>query len=204
MNSKKKLSLRYLFLGYGSKKTKIIKFVKKKGIKVKHLNRKIYLKDIKNIDLVISFGYQKIIKKKILKKLSRPPINLHMSYLPFNRGSHPNFWSFIKNSPKGVTIHEINQGIDTGKIIFRKKFILNPRIKKFSTFKKTYNFLFKELESLFITKFNKISDNKYRVFKQHKKYTFHYLSELPKNLTNWNTCIIKFKKILDVRNLQNK
>ena len=38
---------------------------------------------------------------------------MHISYLPFNRGAHPNYWSFKDNSPKGVTIHFIDNGIDT-------------------------------------------------------------------------------------------
>ena len=78
----------------------------------------------KNIILIISFGYKRIIKKKILQKYNKIDfINLHMSYLPYNRGAYPNFWSFYKNSPKGVSIHLINKEIDKGKIIFRKKFI---------------------------------------------------------------------------------
>jgi len=44
--------------------------------------------------------------------------------LPYNKGSHPNFWSFIENSPKGVSIHEIDEGIDTGKLIASKKLLL--------------------------------------------------------------------------------
>ena len=78
-------------------------------------------RDAKSYDLIISFGYNKILKKNILEKISRPPINLHISYLPYNRGAYPNFWSFIKETPKGVSIHEINEGIDKGGIIARKK-----------------------------------------------------------------------------------
>jgi methionyl-tRNA formyltransferase len=44
-----------------------------------------------------------------------------LSYLPFNRGAHPNFWSFIEKTQAGVSIHKINKGIDTGNIILRKK-----------------------------------------------------------------------------------
>ena len=79
-----------------------------------------------------------------------------MSLLPYNRGSHPNFWSFVENTPKGITIHEISNGIDDGDIIFQKKFKLDPYLEKFSTFKKTYNYLFDALEILFIENFEKI------------------------------------------------
>ena len=48
------------------KKTKH-KFLTKKGIKVKHLSRKLKVNDLKGIDLIISFGYNQILGKKILK-----------------------------------------------------------------------------------------------------------------------------------------
>ena len=58
-----KKKIKYLFLGYGKKETNLIDFLRKKGIQVKHLNRKLKNKDLKDIDLIISFGYKKIIKQ---------------------------------------------------------------------------------------------------------------------------------------------
>ena len=110
-----------LLLGKIKDTSKIKKAILKKKWKVICKNKKVKKKDLKNIDLVITFNYRKILDKNILKKLKRPAINLHISYLPFNRGCHPNFWSFVENSPKGVTIHEIDKGIDTGPIIYQKK-----------------------------------------------------------------------------------
>ena len=86
------------------------------------------IKFLSNSDLILSFGYNKIISKKILSKLPKPPINLHISYLPYNKGSHPNYWSFVENTPSGVSIHEVDEGIDTGKIIYRKKLLLKKNI----------------------------------------------------------------------------
>ena len=112
-----------LFLGYKKKNTKIINFINKSGFNVFELgNRELTDRILKkNYILIISFGYRKIIKKNIIKKLNRPIINLHMSYLPHNRGVYPNLWSFINNTPKGVSIHEIDKKIDNGPIILRKK-----------------------------------------------------------------------------------
>jgi methionyl-tRNA formyltransferase len=55
-------------------------------------------------DFILSFGLRKIISENIIKKLKKPIFNIHLSYLPFNRGAHPNFWSFIENTPAGVSI----------------------------------------------------------------------------------------------------
>ena len=153
-----------LFLGYNTRQTKLIKFLKSKKIIVKSLGqKKLFKKDItKNIVLVVSFGYKHIIKKDILKFSKKFDfINLHMSYLPYNRGAHPNFWSFYENSPKGVSIHLIDKKIDKGNLILRKKVIFK-NIKK-QTFKSTYNILFKKLESLFIDNFSKIISKRYKL-----------------------------------------
>ena len=126
-----------LFLGYNAKETSLIKFLRNKNFKVINKKNKLITNDIKNVDIIISFGYKKIIKKKILKLVKRPILNLHISYLPFNRGTHPNFWSFVDGTPAGVTIHEVEKGIDTGPILFQKKIRFNIKRLNQNTFKKT-------------------------------------------------------------------
>jgi len=73
----------------------------------------------RKINYVISFGYKYIFPPSAINYC--PIINLHGSYLPWNRGPNPNLWSWLNNTPKGVTIHYIDAGIDTGDIIAQKK-----------------------------------------------------------------------------------
>ena len=61
-------------------------------------------------DFIISFGYRHIIKEDIIDKFINKIINLHISYLPYNKGADPNLWSYLENTPKGVTIHYIDKG----------------------------------------------------------------------------------------------
>jgi len=182
-----------LFLGYNSHQTSLISLLKKKYF-VKELGqRQINIFDVKNYDLIISFGYKKILNKKILGKLSRSPVNLHISYLPYNRGAHPNFWSFVDNTPKGVSIHEIDSGIDTGGIIARRK--VNFNLTKHLTFKDTYKVLIDEVESLFIINLEKILNRKYKLLNINEKGTFHNKRELPKNLISWD---VKIREYLNI------
>ena len=44
-------------------------------------------------------------------------INIHISMLPWNCGADPNFWSWFYATPKGVSIHCIDSGIDTGGLL---------------------------------------------------------------------------------------
>jgi folate-dependent phosphoribosylglycinamide formyltransferase PurN len=192
MNSdiKKKI----LFLGYDSSQTVLIKFLRSKGYNV-NLNRQkqLYINSTlnKNYYLIISFGYKKIIKKKFLDKINCPIINLHISYLPFNKGAHPNFWSFVENTPKGVTIHLVNEKIDNGKYLFRKKKIFK---KKNITFESTYFELIKEIEKLFIKNYKTILSKKFNLHNYKSRGTFHSSKNLPKSLKSWKTKVNDFLK----------
>jgi methionyl-tRNA formyltransferase len=184
-----------LFLGYKKNQTSLINFLKTKNFVIKSYQKIPPLKTFKQSDFILSFGFRKIISENIIKKIKIPILNIHFSYLPFNRGAHPNFWSFIENTPAGVSIHKIDKGIDTGNIIFRKKIYFNTSLNKFSTFKKTYNFLFIEAEKLFKKNFNKIYNKKYNKILINHKGTFHYKKDLPKWVKNWNMNISLAKKI---------
>ena len=109
------------FLGYGKDETRLIYELEKRGCIVKVFNQQIINTDVAESDLIICFGYRHILKNNFLSQCRCPIVNLHTSYLPFNRGAHPNFWSFYDNTPSGVSIHLIDKGIDTGPILFQKK-----------------------------------------------------------------------------------
>lgn len=189
-----------LFLGYKKNQTSLINFLKKKNFRIKNYQKTPPLKIFKQSDFILSFGFRKIISEDIIKKLKKPIFNIHLSYLPFNRGAHPNFWSFIENTPAGVSIHKIDKGIDTGNIILRKKIYFNTSLNKFSTFKKTYNFLFQEAEKFFKKNFNKIYNKKYKKILINHKGTFHYKTDLPKWVKNWDMNISLAKKIIRKKN----
>jgi methionyl-tRNA formyltransferase len=188
------MNKRILFLGYDKKKTKIIKFLLKKGFYVEcHRNKKLVKRKINNYDLIVSFGYRKIISTEIISLLKRPIINLHISYLPYNRGAHPVFWAIVDNTPLGVSILEVDEGIDTGKIIFRRK--NNSKLKKNETLRSIYNKLITDIENLFIKNFKKILSNKYISKIQNTNGSIHYKKDFPKNFKNWNKKISEIKKI---------
>tara|TARA_Y100000287_G_scaffold175933_1_gene166106 strand:+ start:12913 stop:13665 length:753 start_codon:yes stop_codon:yes gene_type:complete len=147
-------------------------------------------------DLIVSYGYRHLIKKEIFSRFRT--INIHISYLPWNRGSDPNFWSFYDNTPKGVTIHEVDEGLDTGDIIYQKKIVFS---KEEDDLKKTYDRLKQEATSLFISKWESIKRGNYTPVKQNEsKATTHRHKEfesLFKNMKDkWST---KVKKIENLR-----
>lgn len=185
--------MRCLFLGYNSNQTKLINFLRKKKISVTNKKTKVLTKGIEKFDLIIIFGYKKRIKSNVLRKIKRPILNLHMSYLPFNRGAYPNFWSFYNDTKKGVTIHEVDENLDTGPIVFQKEIKFNIQKNKKLTFKRSYKVLFLALEKLFIKNYKSIILNNYRKKKNNKsKDKVYKKRDLPKDLESWNISIFKY------------
>lgn len=95
----------------------------------------------RSVDLVITIGYGKILS---LAELSAPTfgsINLHFSLLPRWRGAAPVQRSIeAGDSVTGVTIFQLDEGMDTGPIYLMKRFALDDDI--------TSDELFKELAEL--------------------------------------------------------
>lgn len=70
-------------------------------------------------DIGISCHYRHIIRRDELDCFKYGVINIHPSMLPYGRGSDPIIWSMIHNVPTGITCHWIDEGIDTGNILFQ-------------------------------------------------------------------------------------
>ena len=108
-------------------------FTLKKLAKEHNIN---YLKDVKinseefiniakkyNCDLFISMSFNQIFKNKILKIPKLKTINCHAGKLPFYRGRNILNWVLINDEKEfGITIHYIDEGIDTGDIIIQEVF----------------------------------------------------------------------------------
>jgi methionyl-tRNA formyltransferase len=96
-------------------------------------------------DFIVSHGYRHIIGRDVLDLFPDRAINLHISLLPWNRGADPNFWSFVDDTPKGVTIHFLDEGIDTGDIIAQRMVQFGDE----ETLRTSYQRLQREIAQLF-------------------------------------------------------
>lgn len=68
-------------------------------------------------DLGISAWWPKIIRAPLLQIPRNGFVNTHPSLLPYCRGKHYNFWALVEQAPFGVTLHTLDQGVDTGDIV---------------------------------------------------------------------------------------
>lgn len=123
---------------------------------------------------LISYGYRYVLKKEILDLFPNRAINLHISYLPYNRGADPNFWSFIDNTPKGVSIHYLDEGIDTGDLIVQKELFFDSS----ETLSSSYQKLQAEIQNLFFKNWDFIKDEKMKRRSQVGIGTTHKIKDM--------------------------
>lgn len=84
------------------------------------------LKD-SNPQLCVISHFEKLIRKELLVIPPMGFINLHPSLLPYYRGMGPQHWPIINGETKtGVTVHYVDEGIDTGDIIIQEEIELLP------------------------------------------------------------------------------
>jgi methionyl-tRNA formyltransferase len=72
-------------------------------------------------DLLVSVGFDHLVPPDVLDVPTRGALNLHPSYLPYNRGKSPNVWPLVEGTPAGVTLHFMGAEFDTGDIVARRE-----------------------------------------------------------------------------------
>lgn len=196
-----------LLLGYGPEETEIYEMLRQAGCTVDHWTAPVTAELINRYDLVLSYGYRHILKPDLLAALKHPIINLHISLLPFNRGASPNFWSFYDNSPSGVSIHLIDQGTDTGPILWQqlqlwsapKLTLDNALLARYAqyggaavgtmNFASSYQALRSSIEALFAVNLDAILHHDLRAQSQHGVGTYHKVADFPASFSGYEATI---------------
>lgn len=126
-------------------------------------------------DWIVSYGYRHILPAAFCEKFDGRAVNLHIGYLPWNRGAHPNVWSALDRTPSGVTLHYIDQGIDTGDIIAQQVVTFDP----FDTYKQSHDALKRYAEALFVKTWPDLVAGTASRTKQSEIGSFHRAADLP-------------------------
>jgi methionyl-tRNA formyltransferase len=72
-----------------------------------------------DLGVCVLFGY--VLDRAFLDAMPCRFVNLHPAFLPHNRGAFPNVWSIVDRTPAGVTLHFVDEGVDTGDIIAQRQ-----------------------------------------------------------------------------------
>ncbi len=148
-----------------------------------------------NPDLIFSLYYRRIIPASIFSLAKNGAFNIHPSKLPFYRGPVPTMWA-IQNGEKsyGVTIHEIDDGIDTGDILYQEEYPIEPDDTGHSLYLKAMN----NACSLFLKNLDNIASKKYNRTKQ-VGYGSYYGKYNGKSFINWASSAIDIINFIRAR-----
>jgi len=74
-------------------------------------------------DLLVSMSFNQIFRSRLINHPPMGTINCHAGKLPFYRGRNILNWALINDEKEfGITVHYIDEGIDTGDIILQEIF----------------------------------------------------------------------------------
>lgn len=108
-------------------------FADKKGIpsyQTDNVNGEAALRFIGSLqpDLIVSAYFSQILKAGVLGLPKVGCLNIHPGFLPDYKGAMNYFWVIRNGHDRaGVSVHWMDEGIDTGAVLARKSFRLKPR-----------------------------------------------------------------------------
>lgn len=154
-------------------------------------------------DLVISYNYKHIVSKECIDYMNHRIINIHISMLPWNRGAGPNLWSFVYDTPKGVTIHEMTPGLDEGDIIFQQEMEFDENTHTLSS---SYEALNRAAVKLFKEHWQEIWSGNYSQTPQSGQGSYHAIKDIVALRTkvdfDWTDTIAEFRNKIKNINLE--
>jgi len=77
---------------------------------------------------VVAVYGTRLIGRQTLQSIPAPFINYHAGINPKYRGQHPAYWALASGYPglAGVTIHLVDEGVDTGAVLYQKPVQFSP------------------------------------------------------------------------------
>lgn len=96
------------------------------------------MKQLGPVDYIISVQFNQILTKEQISLASILAVNLHMAPLPEYRGCNQFSFAILEGKSEfGVTLHRLEEGIDSGAIIAEKRFPIHPGITVEQLFNRT-------------------------------------------------------------------
>jgi methionyl-tRNA formyltransferase len=85
-------------------------------------------------DVIAVCGMTRLLEREVFEIPRHGAINLHPAALPRYRGANPFFWMYYNmDGEGGVTIHFLDEGEDTGDVIFEETYPIRPGARMIET-----------------------------------------------------------------------
>lgn len=116
-------------------------------------------------DLFVSMSFNQIFRKPIIELPRLNTINCHAGKLPFYRGRNVLNWAIINDEEEfGITVHFVDEGIDTGDIILQRCFPITDD----DNYNSLLEIAYKECADLLFDAVKQIQNNSYKTIKQYQ------------------------------------
>ena len=110
-------------------------------LKHKNVNDASFVESLRdfNCDIFVSMSFNQIFKKAIINLPRLKTINCHAGLLPFYRGRNVLNWALINDEEEfGITVHFVDEGIDTGNIILQRRYSISDTDDYSSLLRRSY------------------------------------------------------------------
>jgi methionyl-tRNA formyltransferase len=90
-------------------------------------------------DVIAICGMTRLLDRSVFEVPRHGAINLHPAALPKYRGANPFFWMYYNMEREGgVTIHFVDDGEDTGDVVFEETYAIPPGARMIDTQRKAF------------------------------------------------------------------
>ncbi|MDA8824354.1 formyltransferase family protein [Schleiferiaceae bacterium] len=155
--------------------------------KLCELNQVPFIEDLDQIldmdvDIMISVQYHLILKKPHIDVAKEIAVNLHMAPLPEYRGCNQfSFALFNQSKVFGTTLHRLEEGIDSGPIMFERRFDIEANDDVSSLYQKT----FEESKLLFAESISDLVKGAYQLkpqseYFEEREHNLYYRKDIQK------------------------
>ena len=143
------------------------------------------VEELGDIDILISINYLFIFDKRLISLPKILPINIHGGKLPLYRGRAPHVRAIMNGEREiGVTLHQIDEGCDTGDIILQKTIELSNTI----TGGEVLSLLPKVYPEMIIEGLDMIQGNSFKLLSQeHQRATYYEKIKMEEREIDWNS-----------------
>ena len=145
----------------------------------------------------ISFGAAWIFNQKFIDLFNGNFFNTHGSQLPKNRGGGGFSWRIMQGERLGVSlIHKVDEGVDTGDIVFSKEYNFPEKCKTPLDYKKYSDNRYNELLDIFFDKVKNLES--FDISIQQEKYSSYWprLSTDIHGFIDWNWALIDIERFI--------
>ena len=192
INNDDRFQIQFVCSRFNSEYNVLVEFIKKYNIdilKYKNVNSPDFLQlvDKYKCDIFVSMSFDQIFKKNFIEYPPLKTINCHSGKLPFYRGRNVLNWVLINDEKEfGITVHYVDEGIDTGDIILQRTYPITDNDDYSTLLDKAY----KECANILYTSLVKIYTGEVSIIKQNSIHPVGFYCTERKDedeTINWDT-----------------